>query len=168
MRNLMYLRNYGSTIRELAGRRHPLALFCATPPGKITDEIRQAAEALALETDAVSIRPMPRRSGFWAPFAQQLRVLRDFARYQDPRLAGATKCARRAESLLYPPLRDLLAADDREATWRKARRWSARAAAIEACLPPPRAMLSALREAEVDALLVTPLVDFNRDRKSTR
>lgn len=163
MRNLMYLRNYGSTIRELADRGHSVVVFGEAQHGKITPEIREAAGALFDETQDVELRPMPARIDRWAPFAQQLRVLRDYARYKDPRLQGSTKCAARAASLLYPPLRRLV--DGRRGdSWRRARFWSGLAARIEACLPPPREALEALRAARPDAVVVTPLVDFNSDQ----
>lgn len=172
MRNLMYLRNYASTIRELVARGHQVVLFCETEHGKITGEIREAAQQLFSQTGAVQVRPMPQRRGVWATFSQQLRILRDYARYKHPRLAGSTKCAARAGSLLYPPLRSLLEADAPEQAWRKARRWSDLARRVEECLEPPRQTLRALREERPDAVVVTPFVDFNSDQvdlvKATR
>ncbi|SME98609.1 hypothetical protein SAMN06265365_107185 [Tistlia consotensis] len=164
MRNLMYLRNYASTIRELAERGHSVVLFCETEHGKITEEVRSVADGLFARSERVQIRPMPGRTGLWAPFAQQLRVLRDYARYLDPRLAGSTKCAARAESLLYPPLRDLVKGRDGARAWRRARLVSAAARRVEACLPPAGPSLAALRRERPDAVIVTPLVDFNSDQ----
>ncbi len=179
MRNLMYLRNYATTIRELVARGHRVVLLGESEHGKITPEIREAARSLfeqagpeGAEPGAVELRPMPARSGLWGPFAQQLRILRDYTRYLDPRLAGSTKCAARAESLLYPPLRDLARTGDPERAWPRARFLSDLARRIEACLPAPGETLKALRDAKPDAVLVTPLVDFNSDQvdlvKATR
>lgn len=163
MRNLMYLRNYGSTIRELSDRGHRVVVFGEAEHGKITPEIREVADSIFDERHSVELRPMPVRSGLWGPFAQQLRILRDYARYMDPRLSSSTKCANRAQSLLYPPLRRLVGGRNGP-SWQRARFWSRVAAHVERCLPPAKETVEALKEARPDAVVVTPLVDFNSDQ----
>src|SRR5690606_27397481 len=107
MRNLMYLRNFEGTVRELAARGHQVVVGFEEARDKSPPEIRQAADRLLADCPSVELRPVPPRRDGWSILAHQARVLRDHTRYLHPRYAKATRCAQRAASLVHPWLRRL-------------------------------------------------------------
>lgn len=168
LRNLMYLRHYASTIGELVRRGHRVTLVCDSEHKKITEDIRQAALDLQEEL-GVELLPAPEGQGFWAQLVREIRAFRDYSRYFDPRLSSSQKCAARAESFVYPPLRRPLGrpeagelADVKR--WRRARFWSQLAYLVDRCLPPSAQIVSLLRQYKPDVVVVSPLVDFNSNQ----
>jgi hypothetical protein len=159
MRNLLYLRNYGSTLRLLAEQGHEVVIAYESARNLLPPEIEQAAAALVRDQPRIRLERAAERQDRWAPLASQVRVLTDFLRYCDPRLEAAQRCAARAESFVFPPLRRLARLSERR---RRAILPLVRALArsIEAALPEPRAIRAQIEAERPDCLLVTPLLDF--------
>ncbi len=151
-----YLRMYGSTIRELAGRGH-VVLLCYDDADAPRDPAVEAIEAL----DGVKVAsPLPaaRRPG--EAQVERLRAAADYLRYLDPRFSGA------------PYLRERMAkyADG----WMKRLPygwWGGRSAlhlvlALERAVPSDRGVERALAAHEPDVVVVTPLL--GRSRRNRR
>ncbi|SME98540.1 hypothetical protein SAMN06265365_107179 [Tistlia consotensis] len=159
MRNLLYLRNYGSTLRLLAEQGHEIVLTYESERNLLPPEVAEAAETLVREQPRIRLARAVARSGFWAPLAAQVRVLMDFLRYCDPRLETARRCAARAESFVFPPLRPLARLSEARRR-RVLPRIQRLAASIEEALPDAAAIRAQIEQERPDCLLVTPLLDF--------
>lgn len=159
MRNLLYLRNYGSTLGLLAEQGHEIAVAYESDRNLLPPEIDEAATALMRDQPRIRLMRAARREDRWAPLAAQVRVLNDFLRYCDPRLKSARRCAARAESFVFPPLRRIarLSEGTRARLLPLVRRLTR---SIEAALPEPSAIRAQIAAEQPDCILVTPLLDF--------
>lgn len=159
MRNLLYLRNYGPTLERLAEQGHEIALAYESDRNLLPPEVAEAAEALIRRQPRIRLLRAAQRRDSWAPLAAQVRVLRDFLRYCDPRLGVARRCAARAETFVFPPLRRFAKLSDGSRR-RVLPLVQALARSIENALPPPATIKEQLEAEQPDCLLVTPLLDF--------
>jgi hypothetical protein len=156
LRNHGYIRNYASTLAQLAERGH-----------RVLVASRGAERHMAVDTDAflarlcaahpgISVMKLPRRADGWAALAESARSLRSYARYLEPRYAHATKLraraaehARKRGALRVPAsrLEGWLSAE--LATW------------FEAALPLDAGIRAELERLAPDVVVATPFVDFN-------
>lgn len=159
MRNLLYLRNYGSTLRLLAEQGHEVAVAYESDRNLLPAEIEEAAATLVRENPGIRLVRAAKREDRWAPLAAQVRLLNDYLRYCDPRLGVARRCAARAESFVFPPLRRLSRLG--EGRWRWVLGLVRRLGdSIEKALPEPKTIRAQIEAERPDCILVTPLLDF--------
>jgi len=150
-----FLRYYDETIDLLLERGHEVLLG-------FTDA-RMRAEALA-NLDERPRRPtllgqVPRRDDRYAPVADEVRALVDFARYLHPRFAPARflRDRRRLAVLELPVWADLLGDRDNLPA-PLARALSALLLTVERAVPSAPDIEAFLRETAADVVLVSPLV----------
>lgn len=145
-----YLRMYGSTVAELAGRGHEVLLAYDTE--KHRDPAASLIEALA----GVSLVGPVGWDGTGARrIASTLRLGADYLRFLDPRFAGAPYLRERMERFAPMHVRRLAA-----------RPWARRVApaavrafvAAERVIAPDPATLASLRRFSPDVVVVSPLV----------
>lgn len=97
MRNLMYLRNYESTIRLLAERGHHVHVgYAGDPNGKASDNKLLLPRRLSEEFANVTFGPVPWREDVRFHFLRRTRALRDYLRSLDPAHAPAGELRNRA------------------------------------------------------------------------
>ncbi len=161
MRHPGAVRNFASTLRELARRGHRVELvFMAAD--KLGD-MRLLAE-LTADHPGISF-DWARRGpgGVWTPLARKVRRAADYARYGAPEFARADALRERAGARVSPTLR----------AWLKLPGVRTRygvtlagrmLAAVERAIPPDPRVLALVRERNPDVLLVTPLVDLGSDQ----
>jgi hypothetical protein len=156
LRNHGYIRNYASTLTQLAQRGH-----------RVLVASRGAERHMAVDTDAflarvcaahpgISVLKLPRRADAWAALAEASRSLRSYARYLEPRYAHATKLraraaehARKRGALHLPGSRLEGWLGTELATW------------LEATLPLDPRITAELERLAPDVVVATPFVDFN-------
>lgn len=160
VRHFMYLRNYETTLRGLAARGHRIVLAYEETHEKITPDISALADRLLDELPDLQVREFPARRDIWTELTHQVRSLRNYLRYLTPGMRHAVKCARRAESYLYPPLRRIgnLPQARREALALRLERLLRLA---ELAIPLDRTLLQEVRSVGADVIAVTPLIDLN-------
>lgn len=160
VRHFMYLRNYETTLRGLAARGHRVVLGYEESHEKVTDDVAALASRLIEELPGLELRELPARKDLWTELTHQVRSLRNYLRYLTPKLRHAAKCARRAESYLYPPLRRIgrLPQERRE---RLAVRLGRLLYRVELALPLDRALVREVETVSPDLIAVTPLIDLN-------
>ena len=162
MRHPGALRNYASTLCELAARGHQIHLAFM-----MRDKLRDArllneltAAYPGITADQVG-KKAPWR--FWLGLARSLRYGADFLRYGTPEFAGAQALRKRAASRVPAPVRTVL-----RLPFRRGPRGSRRAArvfdAIERAIPADRWIVRRVAAARPDVVLVTPLVDLGSDQ----
>lgn len=153
-----YVRNLESVVRGLAERGHEVILGFNAPPRDPNDRL---AEDLAGEYPNVSTCFVPNRGDRWRLTASFVRRCIDYLRYLDPaydeapalkaRIAGRVPGFVRA---LYSGLR----LHDKEARRASMHRFLL---ALENAIPTDRKIDAFLSRAQPDALVVTPLIDFD-------
>jgi hypothetical protein len=156
-----YLRMYGSTLRELAGRGHHV-LLCYDRPDKSDDEAAAEIEAHpAIEI----VSPLPRAKRPGEERIARRRAGIDYLRYLDHRFAGAPYLRRRLEPDLGGPYRWLTHAPGGLpfVPW-----WTRRLLAREHRVPSDPGVEQALAAHAPDVVFVTPLIGrSNRNRRQT-
>ena len=157
--DIHYLRNYEPVIRALADRGHEVILGPQRSDEKAGPEVKALAASLLAHSERISLVQMPEDRSSLRFVARQLRLLRDFTRYQQPFYAHAEKCAARVGAMLTPRLRWLSdRPDDRRAT--EAQHWNRRLARLERAIPVDPAIKAALAAVTPDLVFVTPLIDL--------
>lgn len=157
IRHGLYLRNYESVVRELAQAGHRIEIA-------ISDE-RTAdptlLESLPAEHEEIEVVTAPDRNGWWWPGIDPLRAVRDYVRYLDPAYGTAPMLMERGGRriprgirMVFERFRPARAAGVRRGI-------TALLDLIERSIPADPAFVGWLRERRPDAVLVTPLVDFN-------
>lgn len=161
MRHAGALRNFGSSLEELARRGHRVHLTFLTRD-KLDDD-RSLNDLRSRYPTITGGDIVPVSLNRWSGLARHSRALGDFVRYQAPEFAQARALRERAELRVPARLRSLVRLPLTQ--WRSGRRWIARMlAAIERALPADAAVLAEIRASQPDLVLVTPLVDFGSDQ----
>jgi hypothetical protein len=153
-----FVRNYESVLRRLAAGGHQVHI-AAELIGR--NKYREGAfgEQLARETPAITMgEAAAPESTFWSQALSGSRLLIDYLRYLDPRLAGATALRARASWNLPPSLQPLVTLFDRLGPWAAARMIGLLSFA-DRVAPLSQAVTTFLRERRPDVVLVTPLIE---------
>ena len=160
MTSAEYVRFYDETIQLLAARGHRIALAVNqqrdTKPVRLEhmEDARGRVVALGL---------VPERTGVWAPIADGLRGIMDFARYLHPRLASAPALRTRMKRKALP--RGFYFLDSVRSLGVTGTRSLLKALTIlQRAIPSSPAVEAFLREHKPDVVLVSPLVDARSDQ----
>ena len=159
MRHAGALRNFASTLEELARRGHRVHLTFLTRD-KLDDE--------RILNDLTARYPGITNGGItavsrthWLGLARNARALADHARYAAPEFERAHALRARAAERVPVHLRSLL----RLVGGQSGRRLiAATTAAIERAVPADASVVALIRGQQPDLLLVTPLVEFGSDQ----
>lgn len=156
IRHGLYLRNYESVVRQLARCGHDVQI-AVSDPKPVDDTLLRALPA---EHPQVSVCMMPERTGWWWAANDPLRAIRDYFRYFEPAYADARLLVERGSRRIpanvrfiferiglgrLPPLRRAI---DRIL------------ALVERSTPPDSALRAWIAAQRPDAVLITPLVEF--------
>lgn len=154
-RHFGYLRNFESTLVELARRGHDLVM-AADRPEQVGGEamVRRIAEQYA--TVRVEWSP-PRADRAWHAFAAEVRLALDHLRYLDPMYADAPRLRERSEAR-RPAWLDRLIGTRPSA--RRRTRVARLLSLVEDAMPVPAEYLDWLRRERPDAVVLTPLIDL--------
>jgi hypothetical protein len=161
MRHAGALRNFASTLQELARRGHHVRLTFLTYD-KLADD-RLLSELTTRYPAITDGGVTPVTGSRWLGLARSIRAVADYVRYETPDFAQAHALRARAELRVPARLRELL----RRPLLRRpaVRRLVARlTAAMEQAIPADSAVIRAISESQPDVLLVTPLVEFGSDQ----
>jgi hypothetical protein len=159
MRHAGALRNFASTIAELARRGHQVHLAFMMR-NKLGD--RRLLLELAHTYPAITHGKVKTPERLWFGLASAVRAAADYVRYGAREYSG-THALRKRAGRGVPLLRRLLRAPGlrSERVWRRAARLLA---AIERALPTDRSLLEFIAARQPDVLLVTPLIDIGSDQ----
>jgi hypothetical protein len=159
MRNHGYLRNYVSTIRLLAERGHDVIVASRGAERHQPVDSQGFLDRLCRECPSITYERMVVRNDEWMPLAQEVRAARNTLRYRHGALRQAHKLRERADARALkhaPHLAGMLP------------RGSLAAAAaskllgvVEHAIPTAAKLDAWLDKLQPDAMVVTPLVDFN-------
>jgi hypothetical protein len=118
-------------------------------------------ETLPAEHKEIDVVTAPDRTGWWWPGIDPLRAVRDYMRYLDPAYDTAPMLVERGGRRIPSGIRVVFERfrPARSAVVRRA--ITAALDVIERSTPADPAFVAWLRERRPDAVLVTPLVDFN-------
>ena len=161
MRHAGALRNFGSSLEELARRGHRVHLTFLTRDKLDDDRVLNDLKSRYPAITGGGIVPVP--PSHWLGLARHARAVADFVRYEAPEFAHARALRERAELRVPARLRSWLRVP--LVRVRTARRLIARMlAAIERAIPADAGIVEAIREQQPDLILVTPLVDLGSDQ----
>jgi hypothetical protein len=158
VRHPLYLRNYESVLRGLAGRGHRIHLVFS-PIEKAVDRtlVDQLTADFPDQITEVAIAP---RKGWWWPVSDSHRMIRDYLRYLEPEYAKAQSLVTRGGKRLPP----LVQAIFRRVSVLRSKPGRALlhglCRALERATPADPGCLEALRAWKPDLVLFTPLIDF--------
>jgi hypothetical protein len=160
MTSAEYVRFYDETIQLLAARGHRVTLAVNTQRDKKPVRLDQIEDAGGR---VVALGLIPQRADLWAPIADGLRGIMDFARYLHPRLASAPALRARMKRKALP--RGFYFLD----AWRSLGVAGTRAllkalSVLQRAIPSSVAMQAFLREQHPDVVIVSPLVDARSDQ----
>jgi hypothetical protein len=161
MRHAGALRNFASTLEELARRGHRIHLTFLTRDKLADDRLLTDLTARYPTITDGGISPVP--PSRWLGLARYIRAVADYVRYETPDFAQAHSLRQRAAQRVPARLHALL----RHPLLRRppVRRLIARtAAAMERAIPVDASVIAAVRAQRPDVLLVTPLVEFGSDQ----
>ncbi len=159
MRNHGYMRNYASTIRMLAARGHEVVVGSRGPERHMAVDTPAFLENLHREFASITGEILPRRADEWTRLAAAVRAGRNALRYCHPAFRHAPKLTERA-------FRHMHSAAPRLARWLPSW-WPAASVVsraldtIERAIPSGADIDACLDRINPDAVVVTPLVDFN-------
>jgi hypothetical protein len=146
-----YLRNYGSTIRELAEQGNEVLLSYDTP-----DKRRDSSASAVESTTGIElVEPIPRANRRFEESVAQLRLAIDYVRYLDRRFAGSPYLRRRLEKYLRGPLKLLARLPYGTPFVRTALR---SLLALERLVPSDKKVGRAIASHRPDVVFVTPLL----------
>lgn len=103
----------------------------------------------------------PVRNGAWWPAADPLRAVRDYLRYLEPEYAQAPKLAQRAAGPIPGLARRLFEGTGLSRLAAVRRAMGTTVAFLERSLPPDPALRDYIARHRPDAVLITPMVDFD-------
>jgi len=158
MRNHGYLRNYAGTVRLLASRGHTVIIGSRGRERHMAVDTDGYLAALSRDYPQISTAILPKRRDGWRLIAQTTRAYRNALRYRHPRFHGAARLAERAHAKLdrlAPRLASTLP------PWPVARALSSLAAVVESAIPTDPEIDRTVAALAPDAIVVTPLVDFD-------
>jgi len=157
MRHSGALRNFASTVEELARRGHRIHLIFMRPDK--LGESRPLRELTGSYPTVTFAEPIDKVSRPWAPLARVIRSVGDYARYQTPAYRDAQALRDRATRHLSPSVRRIL-----ELPIVRSRAGLAVIThllrLVERAIPADPFVVDLVRSQAPDLLLVTPLVDF--------
>ena len=153
-----YVRNNEPTLRALAERGHHVTL--GFNKGPRDDNDRLADELVATYPSIVSC-PMPSRHDEWAPVLSFFRACMDYLRYFHPAYDNAPALRERSEKRLPRFVQAIFARLGLRSSNTRRHRLHRALAAIETAIPTDPKIDGVLRSEAPDALIVTPLVNFN-------
>jgi hypothetical protein len=162
MRHSGALRNYGSTLRELANRGHDIHLALM-----MTDKHGDGRLLWELTNDHANItygelgKKTPWR--FWLGMARAVRAAADYVRYGTPEYKDAHALRERAASRVPALVRGFLALPLVRSRM-GLRLVSKLLLAIEYAIPTDRWVADTIAAQKPDVVLVTPLVDIGSDQ----
>ena len=162
MRHSGALRNYASTLRELAGRGHDIHLAFM-----MQDKLGDGRLLWELTNDYANItygelgKKTPWR--FWLGMARAVRAAADYVRYGTPEYRDAHALRERAASRVPAILRGFLALP-LVRTRVGLRAVSKLLLAVEYAIPTDRWVADTIAAQKPDVVLVTPLVDIGSDQ----
>jgi len=159
MRHAGAMRNFASTLEELARRGHRVHLTFLTRD-KLDDE-RILNDLTSRHPGITSGGVTPVLRSRWLGLARHARALADYARYAAPEFAQARALRERAATRLPARLRSLLPLFQRPAGRRLI---AAAMATIERAIPADAGVMAVIRAQQPDLLLLTPLVEFGSDQ----
>jgi hypothetical protein len=153
-----FTRNFESTLVLLAERGHQIHLAFDGPP--------QVGKPSAVETlearcpTRISHGPAPERDDAWSPLANAARATRSYLRYLHPRYRLATRLRERAVVWPLGPILNGIAASPLGGQ-RGLGLLDAMLHALEQIVPSSPEIERFVRQQRPDAVLLTPMVDFN-------
>lgn len=160
MRHAGALRNFASTIRELAQRGHQVHLAFMMRDDEAEGGLLQQ---LIAESPSITFERVKTRPHRWTALARTVRGAADYTRYLQPEFADARPLRKRATRYVHRLVR-------REID-RRVRSGPASAASVlgtlrrvDAMIPSDPEVRRFVARARPDVLLVTPLVDFASDQ----
>jgi hypothetical protein len=153
----LYLRNYGDLVRALAAAGHEIVL-AKTSPKEIDESLFRRID---LEEAGVVTTTVPARAGRWWTTNDPLRAVRDYLRYFEPAYADAPKLFDRAARRIPRPLRLVLEGAGLGRIRLVRRILDAVLRTVERATPPDAALLAWIKAQAPDAVLITPLIDFD-------
>jgi hypothetical protein len=149
-----HLRNFESTLHELAERGHSVHIVFEREKEGLPGQ-RTLVEALDADPRLTFGRaPVPERAEEWTLVAWQLRAMLDYLRYLEPPFASASTLRRRASREVPRPF---VRALDALGGHRGAGRLLS---SLERSVPPRESVLRFIAAHEPDLVLVTPLLDL--------
>jgi hypothetical protein len=157
IRHGLYLRNYESVVRELARAGHRIEI-AITDERTVDPTLLNSLPAEHTEIEAITA---PDRSGWWWPGIDPLRAVRDYVRYLDPAYETAPMLVSRGGRRIPRAFRRVFERfrPARAAIVRRA--MTAVLDLIERSIPADPAFVEWLQTRRPDAVLITPLLDFN-------
>jgi hypothetical protein len=161
MRHAGAVRNFNSTIRELAARGHAMHLSFGMrdkmDEGKLLFELTEAYPNI---TYTEAPRKTPLR--FWLTLARAVRLTVDYVRYLEPEFKDTPKLSERARTRVPGVAVKLMEFVGRAAL---GRRLMTRALLfIERAIPADHWSIDQIRREDPDVVLVSPLVDIGSDQ----
>lgn len=153
-----FTRNFESTLALLAERGHQVHLAFDGPPqmGKPS-----AVDGLVSRyPERISHGPAPDRDDAWSPLANAARATRSYLRYLHPRYRKATRLRQRAVIWPLGPLLNLVAVSSLGGQW-GLETLDALLRAFEQVVPSSPEIEAFIQAQKPDAVLLTPVVDFN-------
>lgn len=159
MRNHGYLRNYAGTVRLLASRGHSVIIGSRGRERHMAVDTDGYLAALTREYPQISTAILPKRRDGWRRFAQTIRACRNALRYRHPAFRAAPALAARAYQKLAKQAPRLAGSVPR--SWAAARVLSWLTALLEAAIPTDPEIDRTVAALAPDAVVVTPLVDFD-------
>jgi hypothetical protein len=157
IRHGLYLRNYESVLRALARAGHRVEI--AVTNEKTVDAT--LLDNLPAEHPEIAIVTTPERTGWWWAANDPLRAARDYLRYLDPAYRSAPMLVERGSRRIPPGIRLVFEKfpPARAAIVRRA--LTGVLDLIERSAPSDPGLVEWVAARRPDAVLVTPLVDFN-------
>jgi hypothetical protein len=157
MRHAGALRNFGSTVAELASRGHEIRLAFMSRKTTADDQLARdiASQYPSVTCEQVKIKT----SHAWRDLVADVRAAADYLRYLAPEFRSAHALRARAEIHLPAKFRPVL-------TRRLVRATPVRVglsllrAGVERAVPPDPAIVDFVSQRNPDAVLVTPLVEL--------
>lgn len=153
-----YVRNLESVIRNLAERGHELVLGFNAPPRDPNDNL---AEALAADYDNVTTCFVPNRNDRWRLTASFVRRCIDYLRYMHPAYDEAPALKARIASRVPGVVRGLYAVLRLNRSEARRSYMHRMLLALEMAIPTAAKIDAFLEQQAPDALVVTPLIDFD-------
>lgn len=157
IRHALYLRNFESVVRELAGRGHEIMLVFSPMPRQVDSTL---LTALTNEFPNVTEQPLAPRTGWWWPVIDGVRVFRDYLRYLEPEYKDAPALIDRGGRRIPGVVRWVIdhVPGMKSVPMRKFLNGTLRA--WERVIPPDQGVITALRKWAPDLVMVTPMIDF--------
>jgi hypothetical protein len=161
MRHTGVLRNFASTLQELAARNHQVHLVFGHQDKESDNRLLQELLGTPNITCGDIAKKTPRR--YWLGLARAARYTVDYVRYLTPEYEGVNSLKDRARGKAPAPMRWLV---ERPIFRGRAgnRFLTVALLAVERAIPIDRAVLAAVERERPDVLLVSPLVDIGSDQ----